>query len=315
MEVFAWFSTHPLVEHRCSRLCSSCVESMRWHGWSPGLFGNLACVLLLTFWLSSPFLVWLNSVASAEVTAGLAWGCICRWKCVVLRFALELMSCHFAVTLCSSQTCKPLCLTCKKGWVWLNWGVKIKKKELALCSILSCPVSQIAEFPAQFRYWLTLRRMTWVICSNWRSWGTFCFPSYFTNENLTGEGHSVNVSCHTGLVEIDGDGISVLFRALGRRNCNDLGLSVDQEEGRDLIAKDAQFHQMPTEMIDKKMQLIIPISMRRGTPSKHHFEGNYTKLSRWKFSKMCWTEKTALLPWFSWEYLMNDIRENWGVLK
>lgn len=218
-------------------------------------------------------------------------------------------------TLCSSQTCKPLCLTCKKGWVWLNSGVEIKKKELALCSILSCPVSQIAEFPAQFRYWLTLRRMTWIICSNWQSWGTFCFPSYFTNENLTGEGHSVNVSCHTGLVEIDGDGIYVLFRALGRRDCNDLCLSVDQEEGRDLIAKDVQFHQMPTEMIDKKMQLIIPISMCRGTPSKHHFEGNYTKLSRWRFSKMCWTEKTALLPWFSWEYLMNDIRENWGVLK
>lgn len=107
-----------------------------------------------------------------------------------------------------------------------------------------------------------------------------CFPSCFANENLTGEGHSVNVSCHTGLVEIDGDGISVLFTALAGRNCNGLDLSVDQEEGRDLIDKDVQFHQMPTEMIDKKMQLIIPISIRRGTPSKHHFEGNYTKLSR-----------------------------------
>lgn len=197
-------------------------------------------------------------------------------------------------TLCSGQTWKPLCLTCKKGWVWLNLGVKIKKVDFVLNI-----VSQIAEFPAQFRYWLTWRRMTWIIRSNWQSWGTFCFPSYFTNENLTGEGHSVNVSCHTGLVEIDDDGISVLFRALGRRNCNNLDLSMDQGEGRDLIAKDVQFHQMPTEMIDKKMQLIIPISIWCGTPSKHHFEGNYTKLSWWRFSKMCWTEKTALLPWFS----------------
>lgn len=151
MEVFAWFSTHPLVEHRCSRLCSSCVESMRWHGWCPGLFGNLACVLLLTFWLSSPFLVWLNSVASAEVTAGLAWGVICRWKCVVLRFALELMSSHFAVTLCSSQTCKPICLTCKKGWVWLNWGVKIKKKRVGfvLNIVLSCVSDCWVSCPVQ----------------------------------------------------------------------------------------------------------------------------------------------------------------------
>lgn len=160
-------------------------------------------------------------------------------------------------------------------------------------------MSQIAEFPALLWYRLTLRRMTWIICSNWQSWGTFCFPSYFTNENLTGEGHSVNVSCHTGLVEIDGNGIYVLFRALGRKNHNDLDLNVDQEEGRDLIAKDVQFHQMPAEMIDKKMQLIIPIFIRCGTPAKHCFEGNYTKLSWWGFSKMCWTEKTALLPWFS----------------
>lgn len=214
--------------------------------------------------------------------------------------------------LCSSQACRLLCLTYTE--CWFNSGVKIKKK-LALCLILSCPMPQIAEFPAQLGYRLTSRKMTWIICSNWQSWGTFCFPSCFANENLTGEGHFVNVSCHTGLVEIDGDGIYVLFRALAGRNCNDLDLSVDQEEGRGLIAKDVQFHQVPTEMIDKKMQLIIPISIHRGTPSKHHFEGNYTKLSRWRFSKMCWTEKTALLPWFSWEYLMSDIRENWGVLK
>lgn len=63
-----------------------------------GLFGKLAHILLLTFWLSSPSLVWSNSVASPEVPADLAWDCEFAAG-NVMCFGLELMCCQFAVTL------------------------------------------------------------------------------------------------------------------------------------------------------------------------------------------------------------------------
>lgn len=197
---------------------------MSWPVWE---VGTCSAAHFLAF-SSFPGVVKSSDITRSHCRPGLGL-CICRWRCDVLRFGLELVCCHFAVTLSAAAKFENLsALPVKKCWVWLNSGVKILK-ELTLCLILSCPVSQIAEFLAQLRYWLIPRRMTWIICSNWQSWGTFWFLSYFTNENLTGEGHSVNVSCHTGLVEIDGDDIYVLFRALGRRNCNDLDLSVDQE--------------------------------------------------------------------------------------
>lgn len=78
------------------------------------------------------------------------------------------------------------------------------------------------------------QRMMWIIYKNWLSGATYCFPSYFANENLTGEGHSVNIRCNLELVKTDDDGIYVLFRALDGGTCSDLYLNMDTKQGRDL---------------------------------------------------------------------------------
>lgn len=102
--------------------------------------GTCSAAHLLAFF-SFPSLVKFSDLTSSHCRPGLG-PCICRWKCGVLRFPLELMSCHFAVTL--SAAAKPASLSAlpvKKAGFGLIQELRLKKKSW-LCAqyyLVLCP--------------------------------------------------------------------------------------------------------------------------------------------------------------------------------